>query len=224
MTLPADTLPVNEMFETIQGEGYYAGTPAIFIRLQGCPVGCPWCDTRYTWDFTPAQQIDPGEMMTKEPGQPTYAMLHALSIKKLCQSYMSRHIVITGGEPCLYDLVALTDCLLRDGRTVQIETSGTHAIRCMPATWVTVSPKFDMPGGYAVQPEAIQRANEIKMPVGSNRDIVKLFAMLDRHKPDVPIYLQPLSLSQRATQLCVETAIANNFRVSLQVHALAGWR
>ncbi|PTA21507.1 hypothetical protein C9E21_29480 [Escherichia coli] len=42
--------PINEMFQTLQGEGYFTGVPAIFIRLQGCPVGCAWCDTKHTWE------------------------------------------------------------------------------------------------------------------------------------------------------------------------------
>ncbi len=49
----APRYPVNELFETLQGEGSFTGVPAIFVRLQGCPVGCPWCDTRHTWDLRP---------------------------------------------------------------------------------------------------------------------------------------------------------------------------
>ncbi len=83
------------------------------------------------------------------------------------QGYTARHVVITGGEPCIHDLLPLTDLLEKNGFSCQIETSGTHEVRCTPNTWVTVSPKLNMRGGYDVLSQALERANEIKHPVGA---------------------------------------------------------
>ena len=59
------TLNINEMFETIQGEGAHTGIPSIFVRLQGCPVGCPWCDTKHTWEIKPDLSVSPQAVITK---------------------------------------------------------------------------------------------------------------------------------------------------------------
>jgi 7-carboxy-7-deazaguanine synthase len=221
------SLPVNELFQTIQGEATYAGTPAVFIRLQGCPVGCPWCDTRYTWDDpTIAPEVSTGAIVLKPSKSADFAWFDLDQMIRLLDQYRARHVVITGGEPCIHDLTPLTDAVIETGRTVQIETSGTHPIRCHPMTWVTVSPKINMPGGFPVLDEALARADEIKMPVGKSEDVVALFDLL-HHCPATltdRIWLQPLSLSRKATDLCVETATANGYRVSIQTHALAGWR
>lgn len=78
------------------------------------------------------------------------------------QGYTARHVVITGGEPCIHDLLPLTDLLEKNGFSCQIETSGTHEVRCTPNARVTVSPKLNMRGGYEVLSQALERANEIK--------------------------------------------------------------
>ena len=95
------------------------------------------------------------------------------------QGCTARHVVITGGEPCIHDLTA-TDltCSNKNGFSCQIETSGTHEVRCTPNTWVTVSPKLNMRGGYEVLSQALERANEIKHPVGRVRDIEALDELL----------------------------------------------
>lgn len=136
------------------------------------------------------------------------------------QGYTARHVVITGGEPCIHDLMPLTDLLEKSGFSCQIETSGTHEVRCMPNTWVTVSPKVNMRGGYDVLSQALERANEIKHPVGRVRDIEaldELLATLSDDKPRV-IALQPISQKEDATRLCIETCIARNWRLSMQTH------
>jgi len=109
------------------------------------------------------------------------------------------------------------------GKSVQIETSGTHEIRAAAGTFVTVSPKIGMPGGFEVLRTAIDRANEIKFPVGKSADIEKLKTMVHgfgvRGKR---IYLQPLSLSKSATALCHKEATVNGWLVSHQVHKFVG--
>ena len=94
------------------------------------------------------------------------------------QGWTARHVVITGGEPCIHDLMPLTELLEKNGYSCQIETSGTHEVRCSHSTWVTVSPKVNMRGGYDVLSQALERADEIKHPVGRVRDIEALDELL----------------------------------------------
>ena len=214
--------PVNELFQSIQGEGYFTGVPAIFIRLQGCPVACPWCDTRHTWVVDPNHEVAAGQVVNRSNQSASWASMTSadllLSISRL--GYQARHIVLTGGEPCLYDLRELSRALLEQGFRVQIETSGTHEILADNSCWVTVSPKVGMKGGYVVLDSALARANEIKHPVGRVRDIEaldELLATLTDDKPRV-IALQPISQKDDATRLCIETCIARTWRLSMQTH------
>ena len=219
-------LPVNELFCTMQGEATHTGTPATFLRLQGCAVSCPWCDTSKTWHVNPSDEVPVTEMLSKVNDSSTYASMPTAEIIEVLAARAPRAVVITGGEPCNYDLRALTTGLLRVKTLVQIETSGTQPIQADPDVWVTVSPKVGMPGGFRVRHDAVDLADEIKWPVGSPRDVANLIAFLDTYKvrPMVPVWLQPLSRSKKATDLCIEQATLNGWRVSIQVHALLGVR
>ena len=215
---------VNEVFETIQGEATWTGTPAVFVRLQGCEVGCPWCDTKHTWALNPALETSANRMLAKTGDSPSYARLSSLEITNIVARFDAKHVVITGGEPCDYDLRDLVEDLRKARRTVQIETSGTSQVLA-GAAWVTVSPKINMPGGRKVRADAVERANEIKMPVGKESDVEALKAFLALH-PSVGgvVWLQPLSQSPKATKLCVEAATKNGWRLSLQTHKYLGVR
>jgi len=214
--------PINEMFQTLQGEGFYTGAPAIFIRLQGCPVGCSWCDTKHTWEKYADQQHPLTHIVQKTAESEAWA---EASVEQLLaviaeQGWTAKHIVITGGEPALYDLTSLTEQFEQQGFQCQIETSGTHPIRCSVATWVTVSPKVNMRGGYDVLNSALLRANEVKHPVGRQRDIDALDLLLSQVPPSSQriIALQPISCKKAATELCIATCIARNWRFSMQTH------
>ncbi|RXJ74959.1 7-carboxy-7-deazaguanine synthase QueE [Veronia nyctiphanis] len=212
---------INEIFETIQGEGVFTGLPSIFIRLQGCPVGCSWCDTKQTWDVFEQDERDFGEILAKESDSPNWTSLTVDNIiEHLNRSYTAKHIVITGGEPCIYDLNPLTEALEQNGYQCQIETSGTYTIHATTSTWVTVSPKIGMRGKLPVLAECLERANEIKHPVGTESDIEKLDALIEdvRLRDNVTIALQPISQKQRATQLCIDVCVKRNWRLSIQTH------
>lgn len=220
-------LPVNEVFETIQGEATYTGTPAVFIRLQGCPVGCPWCDTKHTWFIKAEEKTDVDTILAKEQDAETFAEAEAVDLLNLVKSqFRARHIVITGGEPCLYDLTDLTRAFIDAGYSVQIETSATHEIRCDERAFVTISPKIKMPGGLKILPNAVARANEIKHPVGKARDVERLKQEVLSLAPDAAtnVWLQPLSQSKRATAVCVDLATENGWRISVQTHKYIGVR
>ena len=106
----------------------------------------------------------------------------------------------------------MTDLLEQHGFSCQIETSGPHEVRGSHNTWVTVSPKVNMRGGYDVLSQALQRADEIKHPVGRVRDIEALDELLETLADENPriIALQPISQKEDATRLCIETCIARN--------------
>ncbi|GMM67986.1 7-carboxy-7-deazaguanine synthase QueE [Alteromonas sp. MTD1] len=219
-------LNINEMFETIQGEGAHTGIPSIFVRLQGCPVGCPWCDTKHTWEIKSNLSIPAKDVIAKTEESETYFVTDPQDLLALFakEGYVAKHVVITGGEPCMYDLRSLTALLHDNGFSSQIETSGTFEIFCDSRTYVTVSPKINMKGGFEVLKSALERADEIKHPVAMQKHIDELDALL----ADVPnidkkqVCLQPISQQPRATELAVRTCIARNWRLSLQTHKYIG--
>ncbi len=214
--------PINEMFQTLQGEGFYTGVPAIFIRLQGCPVGCSWCDTKHTWDKLADREVALGDILVKVVESDHWGAADAQTLLETIaqRGWTARHVVITGGEPCIYDLTLLTAALEEHGFSCQIETSGTHEALCTARTWVTVSPKVNMRGGYDVLTQALMRADEVKHPVARQRDIDALDTLLLTLTDDKPriIALQPISQKEDATKLCIETCIARNWRLSMQTH------
>jgi 7-carboxy-7-deazaguanine synthase len=218
-------LPVNEIFDTIQGEAFYTGSPAIFVRLQGCPIGCPWCDTKHTWDVQAENKIPPKTMLIKQEDTPNFAYMTAQEITDYCVQLPTKLVVITGGEPAMYDLTKLTELLGNAGKDVQLETSGTFPLKVSYRhTWVTVSPKLNMPGGYKINQETLLRANEIKFPVGKEQDVENLKALLKDNNLHKLVWLQPLSQSKKATDLCMTAARDNGWRVSIQTHKFLGVR
>lgn len=227
------SLLVNEIFETIQGEGHFTGLPSIFVRLQGCPVGCPWCDTKHTWDIVPTKQISQEDVIVKTGDSPHYFKTSAKPLLDIVNApaYSARHVVITGGEPCMYDLLEFTSLLDEAGFSSQIETSGTYEVKCSDNTWVTLSPKIDMKAKMPIISQAMQRANEIKHPISMQKHIDELDELLSREGLDksengaknLPnVYLQPISQQTRATELAVNTCIKRNWRLSVQLHKYIG--
>jgi 7-carboxy-7-deazaguanine synthase len=213
--------PVNDVYYTIQGEGVLTGTPAIFLRLHGCPVGCPFCDTKETWEMTADDEVASIDKAHQTPQSYTWQTTDEIVAYLKQQWEDALWVVITGGEPALYDLKALVSALQTDGKKVAIETSGTadghvHA----GFDWVTVSPKINMPGKLPILPEAMAVANEVKHVVGRMRDIEELDKLLIACPPPVnaTICLQPMSQSAKATELAIKMSKARNWRLSIQVH------
>jgi len=164
------TYQVNEIFQSVQGEGYHTGVPATFIRLQGCTVGCVWCDTKYTWAAGGSK-------------------MDVISILAQVQHH---HVVITGGEPLAYDLDELLIAL--KGRFVQVETSGQHMLRGrLKPTWMTWSPK---PRLQWSAPEPFKwLVDEIKFVVDDvlTEDVInKVYGWFDSaHRMGVQVVLMP---------------------------------
>jgi 7-carboxy-7-deazaguanine synthase len=224
-TITVMTYKINELFETIQGEGSFTGQPSIFIRLQGCPVGCSWCDTKHTWDIELDDQVTTEAMLSKAEETSKWASFSVDDILALVKekNFRAKHIVITGGEPCMVDLTPLCQLFEQQGYSTQIETSGTFEVQTTDKCWVTVSPKIKMRGGYEILASAMARANEIKHPIATEQHVDELKSLLALHQvEDTAIYLQPISQKKRATELAIETCIANNWRLSVQVHKYIG--
>ncbi|MFD2166819.1 7-carboxy-7-deazaguanine synthase QueE [Thalassotalea euphylliae] len=221
----AITYKINEIFETLQGEGSFTGQPSVFVRLQECPVGCSWCDTKHTWEAKPEFSIPVKDLLAKKGDSEHWSVLSVEEIIQLFnqQGYQAKHIVITGGEPCMFDLTPLCHALEQQGYSTQIETSGTFEVKTTDACWVTVSPKVNMRGGYPILAQAMERANEIKHPVATEQHVDDLKSLLNEFKvTDKQVYLQPISQKQRATELAIKTCIENDWRLSVQVHKYIG--
>lgn len=190
------------------------------MRFQGCKCQCEFCDTKYTWKLGKPNEQTIEFALTKQD-VPRYATTTSIELADLLVKRYPhiKHIVLTGGEPCLFNLRQLCELLEYEGKTVQVETSGTEPIMVTERTWVTVSPKIGQRGGCVVKPEAIKVANEIKMAIGSQKDIDNLKKeVLPYIKPGTPVWLQPISQDPDATKLCVDTAMIEGWKVSIQTH------
>lgn len=213
--------PVNDVYRSIQGEGCLAGTPMTILRLQGCGVGCPWCDTKETWAL---DTIDERKTLPEVLGKNSaFAWADAYAIASLltAQHLQSEWILLTGGEPARYALAPLVSELHRFDLKVALETSGTETGHVDAGLdWVCVSPKIAMPGGKLIQAAAVACADEIKMVIGKRAHVDQLDCFLDTYstKDDVTICLQPLSTNLKATQLCIQICQERGYRLSIQLH------
>ncbi|QNL48523.1 7-carboxy-7-deazaguanine synthase QueE [Olivibacter sp. SDN3] len=190
-------LPLMEEFYTIQGEGYHTGKAAYFIRLGGCDVGCHWCDVKESWD----------------------AELHPLTAADAiilnAMKYPAKTVVITGGEPLIYNLDYLTKGLQSVGVKTFIETSGAYPLSGF-WDWICLSPKkFKAP-----RPDVIHAAGELKVIIFNKSD----FAWAEEYASQLPanrkLYLQPeWSKASQMTPLIIDYVKENpKWEISLQTH------
>ena len=186
-----------EHFYTIQGEGAYQGCAAYFIRLGGCDVGCVWCDVKESWPAEAHPKVAVSEVVrpAKDSGAPI--------------------AVVTGGEPAMYDLHALTDELKKAGLRTHIETSGAY-----PLTgtwdWVCLSPKkFKVP-----DPSVYPLADELKIIVFNMSDFDWAEKEAAKVPDDCKLFLQPeWSKEKEILPLIIDFVKAHpRWRISLQIH------
>ncbi|MEO6883265.1 MAG: 7-carboxy-7-deazaguanine synthase QueE [Bacteroidia bacterium] len=191
------SLPLMEEFYTIQGEGFHSGKAAYFIRIGGCDVGCHWCDVKESWD----------------------ASLHPLTaVDKIVfntEQFPAKTVVVTGGEPSMYQLDYLTSELNKRGIQTFVETSGAY-----PLTgnwhWICLSPKKTS----APLPDIFKKADELKVIIFNKDD----FKWAEKNAASVSekcqLFLQP-EWSKRETvmPLIVEYVMSHpRWNVSLQTH------
>lgn len=159
-------LPVMEHFYTLQGEGAHTGKAAYFIRMGGCNVGCHWCDVKESWDADLHPAMD------------------AEQIAEIAASHC-KTIVLTGGEPLMWNLSVLTAKLKALGCTIHIETSGAYPVSGY-LDWITLSPKKTM----MPLPEIYQLAHELKVIVYNRHDFKFAAEQAALVSPQCAIYLQ----------------------------------
>lgn len=174
---PPKPYPVHETFYSWQGEGCHQGRAAFFIRLFGCPVQCPWCDSAGTWhpDFVPK----------KVPRRTAVELADEAAVER------PEFVVITGGEPCIHDLAPLVRELAARGIPAHLETSGAYPITG-DFDWVTVSPKRAAPPLR----ECVARASEFKIIVDSPEAVDDWIIELSRLGWEIgdtarPVWLHP---------------------------------
>ena len=170
-------LYINELFTSIQGEGIRAGVPATFIRLQGCDVGCPFCDTRYAW-----KEGDTLQAMTEE---------------QIMEQVKAPYTIITGGEPLMQNITKLLMLCNQAKRWPYIETSGKYWLEDLEMlARVTLSPKAKL--GYDFRADFEIIADEVKLVVDDNLDEEIIHGLMDRfggrkYTPPPPFVLMPES-------------------------------
>ncbi len=197
--MPQPSWKVNEIFYSIQGEGRHTGMPAIFVRLAGCSMNCPFCDTKYA----------------AREGQDT----DAKTLLKELSAWPAKAVIVTGGEPSEQDLPALIAVLKDAGYQVHLETNGSIDTDVSRADFVCVSPK------RYVSPEMLKKADVIKIVVGQETDLEDLQKYYAYENAKTQIYLQPESNKQENIDLCVKLLKNHpSARLSLQVHKLANIR
>lgn len=192
-------LPVMEAFYTIQGEGFHTGKPAFFIRLGGCNVGCTWCDVKDSWDETAHPKMNVSE------------------IAELVTQSPARFVVITGGEPAMYDLNPLIRSLKTLNCYIAIETSGAYSLKG-EVDWICVSPKkFKQP-----LPEMITRADELKVVINHPSDFQWAEHYTSMVKSGCSLYLQPeYERFHRHIGPIIDYVKSNpKWRISLQTHKI----
>jgi 7-carboxy-7-deazaguanine synthase len=188
-------LQLAEIFYSVQGEGAYAGTPAVFVRLAGCNLNCRFCDTDYSLKFfASADEI----------------LARVRDLGGACPM-----IVLTGGEPTMQDQSrTLIDALRTDGRRVHVESNGVIPLELPNDVWLTISPK------ERLHPAQAARANEAKLIVDGRVPL----EWLERFLPHTPIFLQPEGNKPKNVALAYAAVKAHpaRLRLSLQTHKFIG--
>lgn len=191
---------INEIFHSLQGEGFHTGTPAVFVRFSGCNLRCAFCDTQH----------ETGTLMTT---QAIVDQINAYPNAPL--------IVLTGGEPSLFINKAFVEELKQNtGKRIAIETNGT---RPLPDNidWITLSPKTGFDGGDA-EPCVLKQCDELKV-VYLGQDLKQYDGIKAAHRFLQPCFSENEAQRQANMKACVD-AVMNNpgWRLSLQTHRILG--
>lgn len=193
----SEDLPIMEQFYTIQGEGFHSGRSAYFIRLAGCDVGCTWCDVKESWNAN------------------EHPILKIKDLVKNVLNSKANFVVITGGEPAMYDLIELTKQLKFLNVELAIETSGCYELKG-EIDWYCFSPKkFKIPCD-----EAYEKANELKVIIAHPSDFDWAENHAKKLNPLAKKYLQTEWTKQERFLPMIIEYVKNNpsWKISLQTH------
>jgi organic radical activating enzyme len=190
-------LPLMESFYTIQGEGFHSGKAAYFIRLAGCDVGCVWCDVKESWEAGDHSEVEIREIVA------------------MARGVASNIVVVTGGEPLMYDLLELTSELKKNKFRTHLETSGAYPLSGT-WDWICLSPKkFRKP-----VKEIFEKADELKVIIYNRHDFKWAESMAGKIKYGCKLYLQPEWSRSGEMMPQIISYVKNNphWEISLQVH------
>jgi len=208
-------LPIVEKFHSLQGEGFHCGKSAFFIRLAGCEVGCPWCDTKHSWD---------------PQKYPLFSVDSLLSEIKAVRSKGASFIVLTGGEPLQHNLndfcKIIKDKTSNDEHNsikIHLETSGVNSFSGF-YDWITLSPKRHKPP----KDFFLDKCNEIKVIINDSKDIqfardirekISKLKKLKNPNKDKKFFVQPAWNNHKGYKLAINFAKTNpEWTLSLQTH------
>lgn len=194
--MPEKRYHINEIFQSLQGEGANTGLPAVFVRTSGCNLRCRFCDTDHRH----------------------HSPMTAAEIVAEVAKYPAPLVVLTGGEPALQVDAPLVEALHGTGKTVAIETNGTlplpHGI-----DWVTLSPK-DLFSGGDTMPCLLTRCDELKV-VYTGQDLTHYDSIEARHRFLQPCYVADPEQRQRNVAATVDAVLSTpGWRLSLQTHRI----
>jgi len=190
-------LPIVEEFYSLQGEGFHTGKAAYFLRIGGCDVGCHWCDEKRSWNADDWEMVDVEKVVQRAAQHPAKA------------------VVVTGGEPLMWNLDYL--CLLFDKNGIKkfLETSGSYALSGT-WDWICLSPKKNSPP----RPELLRYANELKIIVETENDFIWAEEQSKLVSSHCRLWLQPeWGCVQKIIPLIVDYILAHpQWSISLQSH------
>ncbi|MBQ3709350.1 MAG: radical SAM protein [Bacteroidales bacterium] len=195
-------LRINEIFYSLQGEGFHTGTPAVFVRFSGCNLRCAFCDTQH----------QTGKMMS------TRAIIDEIN-----QYPNAPLIVLTGGEPSLFiDENFVAELRIKTCKYIAIETNGTRPVPDN-IDWVTLSPKTGFEGGDA-EPCVLKQCDELKV-VYLGQDLKQYDGIKAAHRFLQPCFSDNETQRQANMKACVEAVLQNpGWRLSLQTHRILNIR
>lgn len=198
-------MKVNEIFHSLQGEGRFTGTPAVFVRLSGCNLNCWFCDT----EFHSFKEMTEDEIIAE------------------ILRYPSRNVVITGGEPTLQLTASLTTKLHAEGFFIMLETNGTKPLpEGCEIDWITCSPKLQGLSSSSIHPLHIQHIDELKVVYEGNQQDMSVYDDIIASE----YRLQPCSTGDRQkdtfiTNQTIDYILAHpKWKLSLQTHKILGVR
>tara|TARA_Y100000766_G_scaffold273579_1_gene274637 strand:- start:985 stop:1593 length:609 start_codon:yes stop_codon:yes gene_type:complete len=196
MEINSKNLPVMETFYSIQGEGFHSGKPAYFIRLGGCDVGCGWCDVKESWDHNDHEIIN---------------------IDKIVSDVESDNgiVIVTGGEPLMWDMNVLTSKLKKNKNIVHLETSGAYDISGS-WDWICLSPKRKK----LPKPNIYKLADELKIIIYNKNDLKFAKEQAKKVSKKCKLFIQPeWKKFDRSKDLIIDFIKENpKWQISLQLH------
>jgi len=195
-------LPLMETFTTIQGEGFHSGKSAHFLRIGGCDIGCHWCDIKESWNSS---------------------LYPLVKVEKILESINSLTdlVIISGGEPLIWNMAHLTGALKKINKKVHLETSGAYQLSGH-WDWICLSPKKNKPP----IPALFKKANELKVIVYNKDDLTFAKQNAKYVEKDCILFLQPeWSKKEKVMPMISKFMLENpNWRLSIQTHKYLGMK